>query len=93
MKCSEYKIENLSKLTKEQLIYLIEKYEDTNFLISETLVEESKWHIKSDEAIRRIREYLQKGWCDLHNDYLSDFIDMKLGKISPDEYRNIVLGK
>ena len=83
MKCSEYKIENL---------YLIEQYEYTNFLISEALVEESKWHIKSDEAIRRIREYLQKEWCDLHNDYINDFIDMKLGKISPDEYRNIVLG-
>lgn len=93
MKCSEYKIESLQKLTKEQLIYLIEQYEDVNFSISETLVEESKWHIKSDEAIRRIREYLQKGWCDLYNDHLSDFIDMKLGKISPDKYRNIVLGE
>lgn len=88
---SKYKIENLSKLTKEQLIYLIEQYEDTNFLISDVLVEESKWHIAKDEAIRKIREYMLKGNVDLYNDSLSEFIDMKLGKISSDEYRRITL--
>ena len=54
---SIYIKENLSKLSKEQLIYIIEQYYDACFMISETLVEESKWHIEKKDAIEKILSY------------------------------------
>ena len=42
----------LSELSKEQLIYLIEQLVHSQFLISEVCVDESKWHINTDKAIR-----------------------------------------
>ncbi len=46
-------IEELKRLCVEQNKQLA--------YISEILVEESKWHISSDVAIQKIREYLVKG--------------------------------
>lgn len=39
---------------------IIEPYRHAMFMISETLVEESKMHITTDDAIRKIREELRK---------------------------------
>ena len=89
---SIYIKENLSKLSKEQLIYIIEQYYDACFMISETLVEESKWHIEKKDAIEKIREYLSDTYMDLYDDHLGEYIDMKQGKISGKEYRRIILG-
>ena len=84
---------NLEKLTKEQLIFLIEQYDHINFMIGETLVDESKRHITSEEAVKEIRKYLTESQAktDLSNEHLDSYIDMEIGKISVEEYRVIVL--
>lgn len=89
---SKYIKENLLKLSKEQLIYIIERYYDACFKIGETLVEESKWHIEKQEALEKIREYLSDTHMDLYDDHLGEYIDMKQDKISGEEYRKIILG-
>ena len=89
---SKYIKENLLKLSKEQLVYIIERYYDACFMISETLVEESKWHIEKKDAIEKIREYLSDTHIDLYDEHLEEYIDMKQGKISGKEYRRIILG-
>lgn len=89
---SKYIKENLLKLSKEQLVYIIERYYDACFMISETLVEESKWHIEKKDAIEKIREYLFDTHIDLYDEHLGEYIDMKQGKISGKEYRRIILG-
>ena len=79
--------EILNELSKDQLIYLIEQFYHSQFLISETCVRESKRHISSENAVQKIRSYLY----DLPKTYnVTDFkalIDMKMGKITVDEYR------
>ena len=82
--------EILNELSKEQLIYLIEQFYHSQFLISETCVEESKRHISSEQAVQNIRKYLY----DMPNTYNVDNfkaqIDLKMGKITVDEYRKII---
>ena len=82
--------EILNELSKEQLIYLIEQFYHSQFLISETCVEESKQHISSEKAVQKIRSYLY----DMSNTYNVDNfkaqIDLKMGKITVDEYRKIL---
>ena len=82
--------EILNELSKEQLIYLIEQFYHSQFLISETCVEESKRHISSEQAVQNIRKYLY----DMPNTYNVDnfkaLIDMKIGKITVDECRKIL---
>lgn len=89
---SKYIKENLLKLSKEQLIYIIERYYDECFVIGEILVEESKWHIEKREAIEKIREHLFETNIDLYDEHLGEYIDMKQDKISGEEYRRIILG-
>lgn len=82
--------ETLNELSKDQLIYLIEQYYHSQFLIGEACVEESKRHISSEKAIKKIRDYLY----DMPNTYNVDNfkaqIDLKIGKITVDEYRKIL---
>ena len=84
--------ENLENLSKEQLIYIIDQFDHLYCIISES-VSESKLHIESKEAIKRIRERC----CDIQFDvdimdeHIGDYINMKLGKITPEEFRKIVL--
>ena len=82
--------ETLNELSKDQLIYLIEQYYHSQFLIGEACVEESKQHISSEKAIKKIRNCLY----DMPNIYNVDNfktqIDLKMGKITVDEYRKIV---
>ena len=82
--------EILNELSKEQLIYLIEQYYYSHFLIGEVCVEESKRHISSERAIKKIRNCLY-GMPNTYN--VDDFkaqIDLKMGKITTDEYRKIL---
>lgn len=82
--------EILNELSKDQLIYLIEQYYHSQFLISVVCVEESKQHISSEKAVKEIRSYLY----DMPNTYNVDNfkaqIDMKMGKITVEEYRKIL---
>ena len=48
----------LRKLSKDQLIYIIDQFDMCCSLIGETCVEWSKMHIDSDKAIDNVRDYL-----------------------------------
>ena len=82
--------EILNELSKEQLIYLIEQFSHNQFLISETCVDESKCYISSENAVQKIRSYLYNMPSTYNIDNFKAQIDMKMGKITTDEYRNIL---
>lgn len=90
MRSDEY--ENLQKLSKEQLIKIIDDYNRCLGIIGEYCVSESKWHIESKDAVRKIGNCLCKYFTyTLYDKYLGEYINMNLGKISGEEYRSIVL--
>lgn len=80
----------LNELSKEQLIYLIEQLQHSQFLIGEVLVDESKCHIETDKAIDKIRKYMYNMPSMNDADELKAYIDMKVGKITVAEYRRIM---
>ena len=82
--------EILNELSKEQLIYLIERYQHSQFLISEVCVEESKCHISSENAVQKIRSYLYDMPITYNTEHFKAQIDLKMGKITVDEYRKII---
>lgn len=84
---------NLETLSKEQLIYIIDKFDHLYCTVSEICVSESKLHIESKEAVSKIRKqcYDIQFDVDIADENISDYINMKLGKITPAEYRKIVL--
>ena len=82
--------EILNELSKDQLIYLIEQYYYSQFLISEICVDESKQHISSENAIKKIRDYLYDMPDTYNVDNFKAQIDMKMGKITVEEYRKIL---
>ena len=82
--------EILNELSKEQLIYLIEQFYHSQFLISETCVEESKQHISSEKAVQKICNYLYDMPSTYNIDNFKAQIDLKMGKITVDECRKIM---
>ena len=82
--------EIINGLSKDQLIYLIEQFYHSQFLISETCVEESKQHISSEKAVQKICNYLYDMPSTYNIDNFKAQIDMKMGKITTDEYRKIL---
>ena len=80
----------LNQLSKDQLIYLIEQYYHSQFLISEICVDESKYHISSENAVQKIRSYLYNMPNTYNVDNFKAQIDLKMGKITVDEYRKIL---
>ena len=80
----------LNELSKEQLIYLIEKLNDSLCLIGEVCVDESKQHIESNKAVDRIREYIYHMPSLYDSKELSAYIDMKMEKISVEKYIRII---
>ena len=82
--------EILNELSKDQLIYLIEQFYHSQFLISETCVDESKCHISSEKAVKEIRKYLYDIPSTYNVDNFKAQIDLKMGKITVDEYRKIL---
>ena len=82
--------ETLNELSKDQLIYLIEQYYHSQFLIGEVCVEESKQHISSEMAIEKIRKYLYDMPSTYNMDNFKAQIDIVMGKITVDEYRKIL---
>lgn len=79
----------LEELSKEQLIYLIEQLDKSQFLIGEVCVDESKLHISSDKAVDKIRKYLfnMPNLYDVEDAKAE--IDFRMGKISVKEYRKL----
>jgi hypothetical protein len=80
----------LEELSKEQLIYLIEQMDKSLCLISEACVEESKWHIESKDAVKKIREYIYSMPSLTFPEETKAYIDMKMGVISVKKYRQII---
>ena len=84
---------NLENLSKEQLIKIISDWDHSHCMMSLACVSESKWEVDSKETIQKIRDHLTDIYrYDLLDEHLSDYIDMKLGKISGEELRERVLG-
>lgn len=87
----DYIEENLDACSKEQLIFLIDKYWNSICNISEICVNESKIHTSSEKAVKGIREELAKLEFKIPfghtSDWFSAFIDYKMGKIKTSEYR------
>lgn len=82
----------MKSLSNEQLIYIIEQLLRSQTLISAICVEESKWHINSDEAVEQIRKNLYN-MPSIDSRTLPAYIDMRLGKITNEEFRCIFLGE
>lgn len=82
--------EILNELSKDQLVYLTEQFYHSQFLISEVCVDESKQHISSEGAVKEIRSYLYDMPSTYNVDNFKAQIDMKMGKITVDEYRKIL---
>lgn len=82
--------EILNKLSKDQLIYLIEQYYYSKFLISKVCIDESKSHIPSEAAIQKIRNYLYDIPYTDNAEHLKAQINLKMGKITVEEYRKIL---
>ena len=79
----------LMTLSNEQLIYLIEQMNDSLFLIGEICVEESKEHVETTDAIREIRNDIYNLPSIYNEAELKAYIDMKMGRITINEYRRI----
>ena len=82
--------EILNELSKDQLIYLIEQYYHSQFLISEVCVDESKYHISSERAIKKIRNCLYNMPNTYNVDNFKTQIDLKMNKITVDECRKML---
>lgn len=77
-------------LSNEQLVYIIEQMYHSLFMISEACIDVSKCHITFREGIKRIRENIYILPCEYNETDLKAHIDMKMGKITREEYREIV---
>lgn len=85
---------NLENLSKEQLIYIIDKLHSLYFRVGEICLHVSKWEMEPEEAISNIRELCNDIQYDtrFRNKHFGDYINMRLGKISKEEFRRIILG-
>ena len=85
----DYIEENLNACSKEQLIFLIDKYWSSMCCIGEICVNESKMHISSENAVNKIIEELGNLNFPFssNSERLLAFIDYKMGKIKTSEYR------
>lgn len=82
--------EILNELSKEQLIYLIEQYYHSQFIISEICVDESKSHISPETAVRKIRDNLYDMPSTYNAEYFKAYLDYDMGKITDKGYRKIL---
>lgn len=81
----------MQSLSKEQLIYLIEHLLRIEERISTYCCEVAKEHMCSDEAVFHIRARLYE-IPTINSRTLPAYIDMKLGRITPKEFRCILYG-
>lgn len=83
----DYIEENLNACSKEQLMFLIDKYWSSMFIISEVCVDESKMHISSKKAINEIRDECFDFPFSSNSENFLAYLDYKMGKIKMSEYR------
>ena len=81
----------MQSLSKEQLIYLIEHLLRIEKRIGTYCSEVTKEHMCSDEAVFHIRARLYET-PTINSRTLPAYIDMKLSKITPEEFRSIFCG-
>ena len=79
----------LEQLPKEQLVYLIEQLDRSQFLIGEVCVSESKCHIESSKAVDKIRSYLFSMPSLYDVEDTKNEIAFRMGKMTADEYRKL----
>lgn len=84
---------SLEKLDKDQLIYIIDQLHSFYFGVGEICLHVSKLDIDPEEAISDIRELCNDIQYDtkFKDEHFGDYINMKLGKISKEELRKIIL--
>lgn len=83
----DYIEENLKVCSKEQLIFLIDKYWNSLRSIGEICVSENKMHISSVNAVDEIRDNLIDFPFSSNSERFLAFIDYKMGKNNMSEYR------
>ena len=85
---------NIEKLDKDQLIYIIDQLHSLYFGVGEICLRVSKLDIDPEEAISDIRELCNDTQYDtkFKDEHFGDYINMKLGKITQEELRKIILG-
>lgn len=88
----QYMTDKMMNLSKEQLIWLLLQNDHSNTLISETLVEESKWHTNPEIALENIRKYLRENFAFGINwgedpENIKAELDFKMEKITREECR------
>lgn len=81
------------ELSKEQLVYLIEQFEHSSFIIGEICVDASKDELDSYEAVRQIRKNIFYIPHIMTIENLSAWVDHERGVISNEEYRKLILGE
>lgn len=87
---TERRKELLMTLSNEQLVYIIEQMYHSLFMISEVCIDASKCHITAKDALKKIRANIYTMPGTYNEAMFKGFIDMKMGKITPEEYRKIV---
>lgn len=81
------------ELSKEQLIFLLQRYQYSMFMISEICVSASKQEISAEDALNEIRDNIADIPYMSNGKELSTWVDYMRGKISSKEYRKIILGE
>lgn len=81
------------ELSKEQLVYLIEQFEYSSFIIGKICVDASKDELDSYEAVRQIRKNIFHIPYIMTVESLSAWVDRERGVISNEEYRKLILGE
>ena len=80
-------------LSKEQLIFLLQRYRHSMLMIGEICVSASKQEIPAESALNEIRDNIVNIPYMSDKEKLSAWVDYIRGKISSKEYRKIILGE
>ena len=80
-------------LSKEQLIFLLQRYKYGMFVIREIYANASNKKISSEDALEEIRDYIFDVPDMSTTEKLSNWVDYMRGKISSKEYYRTILGE
>lgn len=80
-------------LSKEQLIFLLQRYQHSMFMIGEICVSASKQEISAEDALNEIRDNIADIPYMSSKEELSAWVDYMRGKMTSKEYRKIILGE
>lgn len=80
-------------LSKEQLIFLLQRYQHSMLMIGEICVSSSKQEISAESALNEIKDNIVSIPYMSNKEKLSAWVDYMRGKISSKEYRKIILGE